>query len=231
MNNYKLKAFDHCELYVSNAKQAAHYYRTALGFLPIAYKGLETGSRDRVSYVMKQNKIRFVLTSPLEKNTEIGHHIDVHGDGVKDVSFTVDDAEAAWKETTSRGAESVAEPKLIEDDRGEAVLATIKTFGETNHTFVQRDNYDGVFLPGFEVHNEDVVADPTGLVHIDHIVVINQMVICSPYVIFMKKSLAGIDSGLLTIRISTLNFPPCVQSLWPMITKRSNYLSMNPPMV
>jgi 4-hydroxyphenylpyruvate dioxygenase len=92
MNNYKLKAFDHCELYVSNAKQAAHYYRTALGFLPIAYKGLETGSRDRVSYVMKQNKIRFVLTSPLEKNTEIGHHIDVHGDGVKDVSFTVDDA-------------------------------------------------------------------------------------------------------------------------------------------
>jgi len=153
MNNYKLKAFDHCELYVSNAKQAAHYYRTALGFLPIAYKGLETGSRDRVSYVMKQNKIRFVLTSPLEKNTEIGHHIDVHGDGVKDVSFTVDDAEAAWKETTSRGAESVAEPKLIEDDNGEAVLATIKTFGETNHTFVQRDNYNGVFLPGFEVHN------------------------------------------------------------------------------
>ena len=128
MNNYKLKAFDHCELYVSNAKQAAHYYRTALGFLPIAYKGLETGSRDRVSYVMKQNKIRFVLTSPLEKNTEIGHHIDVHGDGVKDVSFTVDDAEAAWKETTSRGAESVAEPKLIEDDRGEAVLATIHLY-------------------------------------------------------------------------------------------------------
>lgn len=170
MNNYTLKAFDHCELYVSNAKQAAHYYRTAFGFLPIAFKGLETGSRDRVSYVMKQNKIRFVLTSPLEKNTAIGHHIDAHGDGVKDVSFTVDDAEAAWKETTRHGAESVSEPKMIEDDHGEAVTATIKTFGETNHTFVQRDNYNGVFLPGYNVFEDDSIADPTGLVHIDHIV-------------------------------------------------------------
>jgi 4-hydroxyphenylpyruvate dioxygenase len=170
MSTYTLKAFDHCELYVSNAKQAAHYYRTAFGFLPIAYKGLETGSRDRVSYVMKQNKIRFVLTSPLEKNTAIGRHIDVHGDGVKDVSFTVDDAEAAWKETTRRGAESIAEPKMIEDDRGEVVIATIKTFGETNHTFVQRNNYDGVFLPGYKVYEEDIIADPTGLVHIDHLV-------------------------------------------------------------
>ncbi len=170
MENYTLKAFDHCELYVSNAKQAAHYYRTALGFLPIAYRGLETGSRDKVSYVMKQNKIRFVLTSPLEKDTEIGHHIDTHGDGVKDISFTVDDAEAAWKETTSRGAESVSQPQLIEDDRGEAVTATIKTFGDTTHTFIQRNNYDGVFLPGYNVFEEDVLADPTGLVHIDHIV-------------------------------------------------------------
>ncbi|HIC38045.1 MAG TPA: 4-hydroxyphenylpyruvate dioxygenase [Candidatus Marinimicrobia bacterium] len=170
MSTYTLKAFDHCELYVGNAKQAAHYYRTAFGFLPIAYKGLETGSRDRVSYVMKQNKIRFVLTSPLEKNTAIGHHIDVHGDGVKDVSFTVDDAEAAWKETTRRGAESIAEPKMIEDDCGEVVIATIKTFGETNHTFVQRNNYDGVFLPGYKVYEEDIIADPTGLVHIDHLV-------------------------------------------------------------
>ena len=119
---------------------------------------------------MKQNKIRFVLTSPLEKDTAIGHHIDVHGDGVKDVSFTVDDAEAAWKETTNRGAESVSEPKMIDDDRGEAVMATIKTFGATNHTFVQRDNYDGVFLPGYNIYEKDVIADPTGLVHIDHLV-------------------------------------------------------------
>lgn len=170
MSGYSIHAFDHCELYMSNAKQAAHYYKTALGFLPIAYKGLETGSRDKVSYVMKQNHIRLVLTSPLANNTEIGTHIDRHGDGVKDISFTVNDAEAAWKETTARGAESVSEPKLIEDENGEAVVATIKTYGDTTHTFVQRHQYNGVFLPGYHVMDVEAVANPTGLVHIDHIV-------------------------------------------------------------
>ena len=170
MNSYSINGFDHCELYVSNAKQAAHYYRTALGFLPIAYSGLETGSRDRVSYVLKQNQVRFILTSPLENNSEIGTHIYTHGDGIKDVSFTVDNAEAAWKESTTLGAESVLKPKLLTDDRGEAVIATIKAFGDTTHTFVQRNNYDGVFLPGYIVFEEDVLAEPTGLVHIDHVV-------------------------------------------------------------
>ena len=170
MNSYSIKGFDHCELYVSNAKQAAYYYRTALGFLPIAYSGLETGSRDRVSYVLKQNQVRFILTSPLENNSEIGSHIYIHGDGIKDVSFTVDNAEAAWKESTKRGAESVLKPKLLTDDRGEAIVATIKAFGDTTHTFVQRNNYDGVFLPGYIVFEEDVLAEPTGLVHIDHVV-------------------------------------------------------------
>ena len=170
MNSYSIKGFDHCELYVSNAKQAAHYYRTTLGFLPIAYCGLETGSRDRVSYVSKQNQVRFIFTSPLENNSEISTHIYTHGDGIKDVSFTVDNAEAAWKESTKRGAESVLKPKLLTDDRGEAVIATIKAFGDTTHTFVQRNNYHGVFLPGYTVFEEDVVAEPTGLVHIDHVV-------------------------------------------------------------
>jgi len=170
MNSYSIKGFDHCELYVSNAKQAAYYYRTALGFLPIAYSGLETGSRDRVSYVLKQNQVRFSLTSPLENNSEIGTHIYIHGDGIKDVSFTVDNAEAAWKESTKRGAESVLKPKLLTDDHGEAIVATIKAFGDTTHTFVQRNNYDGVFLPGYIVFEEDVLAEPTGLVHIDHVV-------------------------------------------------------------
>ena len=123
MNDYKINSFDHCELYVSNAKQAAHYYRSCLGFQPIGYKGLETGSRDKVSYVMKQNQVRFVLSSPLAKGTEMGQHIDKHGDGVKDISFSVDNAENAWKETTSRGAESVSKPTLIEDEKGEAVIA------------------------------------------------------------------------------------------------------------
>ena len=170
MNTYNINGFDYCELYVSNAKQAAHFYRTALGFFPIAYCGLETGSRDRVSYVLKQNQIRFVLTSPLKNNSEISEHISNHGDGVKDVSFTVNDAEAAWKESTERGAKSIRRPQLLSDDRGETIIATIKAFGDTNHTFVQRDNYKGVFLPGYVVFENNLIADPTGLIHIDHVV-------------------------------------------------------------
>ena len=170
MNNYKIYGFDHCELYVSNAKQAAHYYRSCLGFQPIAYQGLETGNREKVSYVMKQNQVRFVLSSPLIPGTEMGAHIDKHGDGVKDVSFSVDNAENAWKETTSRGAKSVVEPQLVEDEKGEAVVATIKTYGDTTHTFVERNNYNGVFLPGYEVMDVNMVADPVGIVHIDHVV-------------------------------------------------------------
>ena len=170
MNTFRINSFDHCELYVSNAKQAAHYYQTALGFQPIAYQGLETGNRNKVSYVMKQNQIRFVLSSPLVPGTEIGQHIDKHGDGVKDISFAVDNAENAWQETTSRGAESVSEPQMIEDEKGEAILATIKTYGDTTHTFVEREKYNGVFLPGYQVMDVGTVANPTGLVHIDHVV-------------------------------------------------------------
>jgi 4-hydroxyphenylpyruvate dioxygenase len=171
MNSYKISGFDHCELYVSNAKQATHFYRTAFGFQPIAYQGLETDSRDRVSYVLKQNKIRYVITSPLEDNSPIGDHINKHGDGVKNVSFTVDDAESAWKETTSKGAVSVQKPTLVKDDHGEAVLSTIQSFGETTHTFVERNKYHGAFLPGYSMYDpKELVAEPTGLVHIDHIV-------------------------------------------------------------
>ena len=104
--SYSIRGFDHCELYVGNAKQTAHYYRTTMGFQPIAYRGLETGSRDRVSYVLNQDHINLVITSPLEKNTEIGAHIDRHGDGMKDVAFTVDDSESAWKTSLERGAKS-----------------------------------------------------------------------------------------------------------------------------
>ncbi len=171
MNSYKITGFDHCEMYVSNAKQAAHYYRTTFGFQPIAYRGLETNSRDKVSYVLKQNKIRYVITSPLDSSSLIGEHIKKHGDGIKDVSFTVNNAESAWKETTSRGGLSIQEPTLLEDENGEAVVATIKTFGDTTHTFVERNNYHGAFLPGYEMYDpKELVADPTGLVHIDHIV-------------------------------------------------------------
>ena len=170
MNDYKINAFDHCEFYVSNAKQAAHYYRSCLGFQPIAYQGLETGNREKVSYVLKQNQIRFVLSSPLVPGTKMGHHIDKHGDGVKDISFSVDHAETAWKKTTANGAESVSKPKMIEDEKGEAIVATIKTYGDTTHTFIERKNYNCVFLPGYQVMDVDVVADPIGIIHIDHVV-------------------------------------------------------------
>jgi len=170
MNSYKIDGFDYCELYVSNAKQAAHFYHSAFGFYPIAYCGLETGSRDRVSYLLKQNQIKFLLTSPLNNNSEISKHIYNHGDGVKDVSFTVNDAEAAWKESIERGAESIRKPHLLSDEKGEAIIATIKAFGDTSHTFVQRNNYNGVFLPGYAVFENNLTGDPSGLIHIDHIV-------------------------------------------------------------
>lgn len=170
MNKYNIKAFDHCELYVGNAKQAAYYYKNALGFTPIAHCGLETGNRQKVSYVMEQNQVRFLLTSPLVSNTDIGRHLDKHGDGVKDISLTVDNAEEAWKETIKNGAESVSKPKLMQDSHGEVIVATIKTYGDTTHTFVERNNYKGPFLPGYKEIDILENTSYSGITHIDHIV-------------------------------------------------------------
>ena len=172
MNNktYSIKGFNHCELYVSNAKQTVHFYQSTMGFEPIAYRGLETGSRDRVSYVLNQNQINLVITSPLTESTEIGAHIDLHGDGVKDVAFTVDNAESAWKTSIKRGATSVHEPRRIKDHDGEAIISSIETFGDTIHTFVERKNYNGLFLPGFQPYSSTLTSEPTGLIHIDHLV-------------------------------------------------------------
>ena len=168
-NDYKIQRFDHCEFYVGNAKQTVHYYQTTMGFQVIAYRGLETGSRDRVSYVLNQNKINLVITAPLKKKTQIGSHIDLHGDGVKDIAFTVDDSELAWKTSISRGAKSVLEPSEIKDKGGEAVISAIETFGDTIHTFVEKKNYKGIFLPGFQI-SKTSNSTLSGLVHIDHIV-------------------------------------------------------------
>ncbi|HEY1337301.1 MAG TPA: 4-hydroxyphenylpyruvate dioxygenase [Bryobacteraceae bacterium] len=166
-----LNGTDYVEFYVGNARQSAHYYRTAFGFRLAAYRGPETGVRDRASYVLVQNKIRFVLTTPLQPDHPIADHIRLHGDGVKDIALWVDDAEAAWRETTKRGARSVREPETVRDEHGEARLAAIAAYGETIHTFVERRNYRGVFLPGFvAVEGEDAIARPAGLMHIDHMV-------------------------------------------------------------
>jgi 4-hydroxyphenylpyruvate dioxygenase len=166
-----LNGTDYVEFYVGNARQAAHFYRTAFGFRLAAYRGPETGTRDRASYVLVQNKIRFVLTTPLTPEHPISDHIRLHGDGVRDIALWVDDAEAAWRETTKRGARSVREPEALRDASGEARLSAIAAYGDTIHTFVERRNYNGVFLPGFEaVTAEDTLSRPVGLKHIDHMV-------------------------------------------------------------
>jgi 4-hydroxyphenylpyruvate dioxygenase len=162
---------DHVEFYVGNAKQAAYFYRAAMGFSIVAYRGPETGTRDRVSYVLQQNKIRFVLTTPLLPSSEIADHILRHGDGVKSIALWVDDAESAWKETTARGARGVEAPFTIQDDHGKARLSSIALYGDTIHTFVERGEYRGAFLPKFiDVPGPDLIARPTGLMHIDHMV-------------------------------------------------------------
>ena len=162
---------DHIEFFVGNAKQAAYFYRAAMGFVLKAYQGPETGSRNRVSYLLEQGKIRFLLTTPLSADGEIPNHILKHGDGVKSLALWVNDAEAAWRETTSRGAKSAREPYTIQDENGSARLSSICIYGDTIHTFVERANYRGTFLPGFvAVRGDDKIARPTGLLHIDHAV-------------------------------------------------------------
>ena len=161
---------DYVELYVGNAKQAAHYYKTAFGFQSLAYAGLETGMRDRVSYVLVQDKIRLVLTTPLYGDSEIGEHIKQHGDGVKVIALWVDDARKAFEETTARGAEVYFEPVTEQDDNGTVVRAGIRTYGETVHIFVERRNYQGIFLPGYEKWESEYTPDTTGLKYIDHMV-------------------------------------------------------------
>lgn len=141
---------DFVELYVGNAKQAAHYYRSAFGFQTYAYKGLETGSKDSVSYVVMQDKIRIILTSPLNSKSPINDHIVKHGDGVKVIALWVEDAKLSWEETTKRGAKSYMEPTVEKDEHGEIVKSGIYTYGETVHMFIERKNYKGQFLPGYE---------------------------------------------------------------------------------
>jgi 4-hydroxyphenylpyruvate dioxygenase len=161
---------DHIEFYVGNAKQSALYYQHCLGFDLVAYAGPETGVRDRASYVLQQNKIRFVLTTALQKDTPIAQHVCKHGDGVKVLALWVDDARKSFYETTSRGGIAVQEPTVLKDEHGEAVVASIKTYGETIHTFVERKNYKGAFLPGYKARKSTLTPSPIGLKYVDHCV-------------------------------------------------------------
>jgi 4-hydroxyphenylpyruvate dioxygenase len=161
---------DYVEFYVGNAKQAAHFYKTAFGFQSYAYRGLETGSRDQVSYVLKQDKIRLVLTTPLNSKSPINDHLAKHGDGVKVIALWVDDARNAYEETIKRGAKSYMEPKVEKDEFGEVVRSGIYTYGETVHLFVERKNYSGTFMPGFVKWESDYNPESVGLKFIDHMV-------------------------------------------------------------
>jgi 4-hydroxyphenylpyruvate dioxygenase len=165
-----LNGTDHVEFYVGNARQSAYYYRAAFGMKLVAYRGPETGTRDRASYVLQQDKIRLVLTTPLRPDSPIADHVKLHGDGVKAIALWVDDAESAWRETTKRGAVSVEEPATHKDEHGEVRTSSIAAYGDTVHTFVERPNYRGAFFPGYMAMPDDLVARPVGLLHIDHMV-------------------------------------------------------------
>lgn len=161
---------DHIEFWVGNAKQAAYYYQKAFGFELIAYAGPETGMRDRASYVLKQGKVRFVLTTSLQPDTEISRHVQKHSDGVKVLALWVDDAEKAFYETMARGAKAHTQPQTLKDDQGEVKIATIHTYGDTLHMFVERKNYKGAFMPGYKPATSSFKTEPLGLEYIDHCV-------------------------------------------------------------
>ena len=161
---------DYVEFYVGNAKQAAHYYKTAFGYQSLAYAGLETGVKDKASYVLKQDKIRLVLTTPLNENSPINEHLKKHGDGVKVVALWVEDATSAYNETMKRGARSFMEPTTEKDENGEVIRSGIYTYGETVHIFVERKNYNGIFLPGYKPWKSDYNPTAVGLKYIDHMV-------------------------------------------------------------
>jgi len=162
---------DYVEFYVGNAKQAAHYYISAFGFSPLAYSGPETGVKEKASYVVRQHKLTFVLSTSLQPGSEMADHVYKHGDGVKILALVVDDATDAWQQTTKRGAVSYLEPQRLADDDGETILSGIHTYGDTVHLFIERKNYKGIFMPGYqEWGNKFFKTQSTGLQYVDHCV-------------------------------------------------------------
>lgn len=165
-----LQGTDYVEFYVGNAKQAAHFYKTAFGFQSLAYAGPETGVKDKASYAIRQNKLTFVLTTPLRSGNPIAEHVYKHGDGVKVLALRVDDARSAFEETTKRGAKPCLEPVSMKDNDGEVVLSGIHTYGDTVHLFVERKNYTGLFMPGYREWKSEYNPPETGLLYVDHCV-------------------------------------------------------------
>ena len=204
-----LMGTDYVEFYVGNAKQSAHFYKTAFGFQSLAYAGPETGLMDRVSYVIRQNKLTFVLTTALREDHEIAAHVSKHGDGVKVLALMVEDATDAWQQTTKRGGISYLEPKKLKDENGELVMSGIHTYGETVHLFVERKNYNGIFMPGFRKMESVYNPPSTGLLYVDHCVgnvSWNQM---NPWVKFYEevmgfKNILSFDDNDISTEYSAL---------------------------
>ncbi|HEX6089595.1 MAG TPA: 4-hydroxyphenylpyruvate dioxygenase [Gemmatimonadales bacterium] len=169
-DTFPINGTDYVEFYVGNAKQSAHYYVSAFGYELVAYRGPETGTRDRASYLLVQNKVRLVLTSALGPDSDIARHVNLHGDGVRDLALWVDDAREAFTAAVERGARPVHEPQVLTDEDGEVVIAAIHTYGDTIHSLVERRNYDGLFLPGFRPLTSRFRTEPVGLLHVDHCV-------------------------------------------------------------
>ncbi len=167
-NPLKLRRIHHIEFYVGNAKQAAYFYRHAFGFSQVAYCGLETGRRDSASYALRQNQIRFCLTTPLSTEHPAAEHLKQHGDGVRDIAFVVDDVDAAFAAAVARGAEAAFEPRPEQDQFGSIRRAAVRTYGDTIHSFIQTRDYQGPFLPGFQA--AEIPGNSTGLLLVDHIV-------------------------------------------------------------
>src|ERR1043166_4817086 len=165
-----LQGTDYVEFYVGNAKQAAHFYKTAFGFQSLAYSGPETGVKDRASYAIRQNKLTLVLTTPMRAKNPIADHIYKHGDGVKAIALRVNDATSAWEETTKRGGKSYLKPTTLKDNDGEVVMSAIHTYGDVVHLFIERENYRGAFMPGFRKWESDYNPPETGLQYVDHCV-------------------------------------------------------------
>jgi len=165
-----LQGTDYIELYVGNAKQAAHFYKTAFGFQSLAYAGPETGVKDKVSYVIRQNKLTFVLTTPLRSSSDMSYQIYKHGDGVKVIALKVEDAFGAWDETVNRGAKSFMKPTVSADESGQVIMSGIHIYGDTIHLFIERKNYKGIFMPGFRKWTSDYNPPATGLQYVDHCV-------------------------------------------------------------
>ena len=169
-DTFPINGTDYIEFYVGNARQASIYYRAAFGFELVAYRGPETGTRDRASYLLQQDKVRFILTTPIKSTGPIADHVHKHGDGVRDIALWVDDARVAYAAAIERGAKSAMEPTVVSDENGEIVMAAIHTYGDTIHSLIERKNYTGLFMPGFVPMTSPYKPEPAGLKYVDHCV-------------------------------------------------------------